>query len=69
MTICNYNLDNLSHSLAENIINSKTDPFQPNIVICQGKSMEQYLNKTIADRKSIAANINYRFPATRFMIF
>ena len=62
MVISNYKLDKLSSSLADNIINSKTDPFEQQRVICQGKSMEQYLNKTIADQETIAANINYRFP-------
>ncbi len=62
MFISDYKLDNLSSSLADNIVNSKKDPFKPNIVICQGKSMELYLNKTIADKKTIAANIQYRFP-------
>ena len=62
MVISNYKLDKLSSSLADNIINSKADPFEQMSVICQGKSMEQYLNKTIADQKTIAANISYRFP-------
>ena len=62
MTISNYKLDVLCKALIENIVVRKNDPFEQISVVCQGKSMEQYVNKTIADQKTIAANINYRFP-------
>jgi len=59
---CDYRFENLTELLTENIISAKDDPFLTSLVVCSSKTMEQYLNKTIADNKVIAANISYRFP-------
>ncbi len=59
---CDYKFENLTELLSDNIITGKDDPFEASIVVCSSKTMEQYLNKTIADTKTIAANISYRFP-------
>ena len=57
-----YNLEDLTEFFCENLTTHQNDPFEENVVICQSKTMEQYLNKNIADKKVIAANIEYRFP-------
>ena len=59
---CDYRFENLTEQLSNNISSVKEDPFEIVNVICSSKTMEQYLNKVVADNRVISANISYRFP-------
>ena len=59
---CDYRFENLTAQLSDNISTLRDDPFDLVNIICSSKTMEQYLNKVVADNRVISANISYRFP-------
>ena len=62
MIYSNYRLESLAEILSENLLKDLSDPFQSPCIVCSSKTMEQYINKTMADNKIISANNEVLFP-------
>ena len=59
---CNWQLEKLSIVFSQNIAIAGNDPFKSDQVVTQSRTMELYLNKTLADLRQIAVNIDYLQP-------
>lgn len=59
---CDYRLEKLADFFCDNLTVRKDDPFIEDVVVTQSRTMELYLNKQLADKKQIAANIKYLYP-------
>jgi exodeoxyribonuclease V gamma subunit len=57
-----YKFEDLADILGNNLFQDICDPFTPLSIVCSSKTMEQYINKTIADKQLISANNEVLFP-------
>jgi len=57
-----YRIESAAAKLVERIAVRKRDPFEKELIICSGKTMEQYLIKTAVDLKKTAPLFNFLFP-------
>jgi len=55
-------IENAAERFLSEIALKKADPFEKEIIICAGKTMEQYLIKKAADIKGTAPNLEFFFP-------
>ena len=57
-----YRLERLGECLAEDLSRSRDDPFEPDFVVCQSQMARSYLDKLVADRCGVSANVRYFYP-------
>lgn len=60
--VCDYDLERLGRKLAAELSKPRSDPFERDVVVCQNRTMELYLDKLVADLSGIAAGTDYQYP-------
>ncbi len=59
---CDYKLESLAELFSRRTAEKRDDPFTEDMVVTQSGPTQLYLNKSLADSASVAANIEYPYP-------